>query len=932
MTNGQQAETDLYGRRIASHASLEGGPPPGARNRRKSLEETIELTMGFAKRLQGSLDTAKKNQNRRDSLGQPQQEILTYAETLHKGLKVMWIPMVFLGLCMLNYKQENTAKTNTSRISQEIVTLYWPDTFIFWTTLLQTCISTTHVLVQAERFALFIKAWYRVLDLTKIEVSRTLKRYISKSIFILFAFVMAVVAMYFMPFHFPHLRGVTWVICIALVQPFVVIFKLTDDVTINADGSLFFQDFAVVGLIVYIIAILFSWLYIIQFMVFCRCFRKGLKSINQRIAMILCVNDEPRVGPNALRLTFEYIHKDYLGIATTGIKIGQIFSWTMCNYYLWAVLVMVVELGEIFTFAKRNFRKTSSGLVYIETTNLLKELPPIQVVTNNLMHLLVTVVCIFYVSHEGAGAHKEGKMGYELARYKGLVNCTTQLERNFIRSIWIIVTDKCQVHVSPGKFFGITYSTVMTVFATSFTYFVFYVQSLTLDSNENTEDDADAGLLAAEPIISHDYEDAELMIDQDVIAGIIENSTVWNAEIESYGGFNAALSGLTDAEVEEFEKGCPPDREVKDSGFTIQNQAFNKDFEITPENLEIDKSSILGSGAFGCVYRGKLGTEGGSKSVAVKTVNPNADVAYFKTLLAELKVMTFLGQNENVVNLIGACTASIKEKQLYVVVEFCPYGNLHDYLKARRGLFVNFVKDGEIGSAFKSTGKFIYSNVHSGNSITTVDIFKWVYETSKGLAFLEEMKVVHGDIAARNILLGFGKVAKISDFGLSKKLYQYTTIKKEECLLPWRWMAIESLIDMEFSTKSDVWSFATTMWEALSLSELPFPGFNWDQDFIHKMRDGLRMKQPKNATNEIYELMIKCWQPDPLERPTFQEVRVTLEQMLNEVKTVVGIGSNCDSSPNEMDTTYSNMPQPCEDDIEVYIPNAAMLSVSESEL
>lgn len=45
----------------------------------------------------------------------------------------------------------------------------------------------------------------------------------------------------------------------------------------------------------------------------------------------------PRVGPNALRLTYEYIHKDYLGIATTGIKIGRIFSWTICNYYLWAV-------------------------------------------------------------------------------------------------------------------------------------------------------------------------------------------------------------------------------------------------------------------------------------------------------------------------------------------------------------------------------------------------------------------------------------------------------------------------------------------------------------------------------------------------------------------------------------------------------------------
>lgn len=64
---------------------------------------------------------------------------------------------------------------------------------------------------------------------------------------------------------------------------------------------------------------------------------------------------------------------------------------------------------------------------------------------------------------------------------------------------------------------------------------------------------------------------------------------VWTfvKEIESYGGFNAALSGLTDAEVEEFERGCPPDRTRIDEAEGIKNMAFNRDFEILPENLEI---------------------------------------------------------------------------------------------------------------------------------------------------------------------------------------------------------------------------------------------------------------------------------------------------------------------------------------------------------
>lgn len=63
-------------------------------------------------------------------------------------------------------------------------------------------------------------------------------------------------------------------------------------------------------------------------------------------------------------------------------------------------------------------------------------------------------------------------------------------------------------------------------------------------------------------------------------------------EIESYGGFNAALSGLTDAEVEEFEKGCPPDTQSSSEGLTIENRGFNKDFEIQLENLEIGKKNM----------------------------------------------------------------------------------------------------------------------------------------------------------------------------------------------------------------------------------------------------------------------------------------------------------------------------------------------------
>jgi serine/threonine protein kinase len=65
-------------------------------------------------------------------------------------------------------------------------------------------------------------------------------------------------------------------------------------------------------------------------------------------------------------------------------------------------------------------------------------------------------------------------------------------------------------------------------------------------------------------------------------------------------------------------------------------------------------------------------------------------------------------------------------------------------------------------------------------------------------------------------------------------------------------MAIESLRDLEFSTKSDVWSYGVTVWEIFSLGEIPYPGgFTWNSEFLSQLSSGLRMNQPPNCTNTM---------------------------------------------------------------------------------
>ncbi|RHZ78541.1 hypothetical protein Glove_162g60 [Diversispora epigaea] len=309
-----------------------------------------------------------------------------------------------------------------------------------------------------------------------------------------------------------------------------------------------------------------------------------------------------------------------------------------------------------------------------------------------------------------------------------------------------------------------------------------------------------------------------------------------------------------------FDKWTSGDEKIDKFIQQIQLDAnkYQEIIEWIPFN-RLENITYLAKGGFGTIYKANwldgfikysdkdVWQRNGKQNVCLKSFDNSTNKNDF---LQEIKnQLKFQGKNSIA---IYGITKNPTENKYIMVMNYAKYGSLRRVLN----------------NEFKS--------------LTWLKKSFILLSIVNGLKNIHKMDLMHKDFHSGNIVNQNLTLSYITDFGLCKPV---TENNSEKCYGVIPYMAPEILSRGEYTQASDIYSFGMIMLEVLT-SYPPYYNVSHDADLVMKIFEGHKPEIKCEIPQTLKEIMEKCWNFEPLNRPTSEELRSQLENFFNNIGNI----------------------------------------------
>ncbi|KAJ3129568.1 Nucleolar protein 9 [Nowakowskiella sp. JEL0407] len=274
-------------------------------------------------------------------------------------------------------------------------------------------------------------------------------------------------------------------------------------------------------------------------------------------------------------------------------------------------------------------------------------------------------------------------------------------------------------------------------------------------------------------------------------------------------------------------------------------------WDIPTNELSFSPDRIYAEGGTCTIHKGQWA----GHVVALKKLKNGHSIQNFRN---EIEIM-FPIRHPNIITVYGMCVS-----ENILVLEFVGGGSLFSHLRTQK------------------------------STITAQKVLQFLHQITLGMQYLHSRGVLHGDLKSANILISelvvdgvIKQQLKITDFGMSK--LKNSDNADGDVRLVGGTMAPECIQTGNLSEKADVYAFAMTAYEIITLGDIPLKpdGIIRSQEAIRATLEGTRPSRPSYAgaicDDELWNLICECWQQDPQLRPSFENVSLrVLVKMENE--------------------------------------------------